>query len=140
MASKTKDNIYMPRNRMEEDKVKADFYTVAGFSGMLVWVDGTHIPIIVPYVDEFAYVNCKKFHSLNVQAVCDSNMAFQDVVAKWPGSHHDSFIMEASAILNKFERGSFGEGWLLGESSYSLKSWLMTPLTNPTTPREHDYN
>ena len=140
MANKAKDFVYMPRNRMEEDKVKADFHAVAGFPGVLGCVDGTHIPIIAPYVDEFAYVNRKKFHSLNIQAICDSNMVFQDVVAKWPGSHHDSFIMEASAIHNKFERGRFGEGWLLGDSGYSLKSWLMTPLTNPTTPRENNYN
>lgn len=41
-----------------------------------------------------------------------------NIVAKWPGSTHDSFILENSALKDMFERGAIPEGWLLGDSGY----------------------
>ena len=41
--------------------------------------------------NEEAYVNRKRVHTINVQAVCDTNMSFLDVFAKWTGATHDSF-------------------------------------------------
>ena len=63
-------------------------------------------------------------------------MEFLDVVAKWPGSHNDSFILNNSAIHDNFEMGRYGNGWLLGDSGYGLKRWLITPLNNPVTTAE----
>ena len=34
-------------------------------------IDGTHIRIQAPSEDEKSYVNRKKYHSINVMAVCD---------------------------------------------------------------------
>ena len=39
-------------------------------------VDGTHIPIKAPRVHPEQYVNRKKFHSLQLQAVCDCDRLF----------------------------------------------------------------
>ena len=75
-----------------------------------------------------------------MQAVCDADMIYLDVVARWPGSHHDSFIMSTSSLCNQFERGLHGDGWLLGDSGYGLKRWLMTPINSPRTREEHRYN
>ena len=36
------------------------------------------------------YLCLKGSHSINVQAVCDADMIFSDVVAKWPDSTHDA--------------------------------------------------
>ena len=104
--------IYMPSTPAEREQTKHKFYDIAGFPGVLGCVDGTHIPIIAPTIDEYAYVNRKNFHSINVQAVCDADMVYLDVVARWPGSHHDSFVMSTSALCNQFERGLHGDGWL----------------------------
>jgi hypothetical protein len=64
---------------------------------------------------------------------------FSNVVSKWPGSTHDSFIIGQSALWNHLEAHADGS-WLLGDSGYPLKRWLMTPLANPQTPQEHHYN
>ena len=131
----------MPRNRVEEEAIKSKFYGIAGFPGVLgCCIDGTHSSIIAPSQDECANINRKIFHSINVQSVCDSNIIFEDVVSKWPGSHHDSFILQSSALYQKFENNSFGDAWLLGNSGYPLKKWLMTPLSNPVSYPEQKYN
>ena len=74
--------------------------------------------------------------SLNVRGVCDANTEFIDVVAKWPGSHHDSFILRQLTVQRNFELKLYDEGWLLGDSGYSLKPWLIIPLRNPIKPAE----
>ena len=47
------------------------FVDVAGFPYVVGCVDGSHITIQAPSVDEPAFVNRKRFHSINMQAVCD---------------------------------------------------------------------
>ena len=67
----------MPKKRIEQDEVKSDFYS---------YIDSSHIAIIAPFVDEFAYVNRKNFYSMMIiQAICDVNMTFMNVVDKWFG-------------------------------------------------------
>jgi len=132
--------IYMPQTRTVIQEIKQDFYRTASFPRVLCCVDGTHISLIAPSEDEYLYVNRKKFHSINVQAIGDANLCFLDVVAKWPGSSHDSFILQASRVHDKFESAEFGEGWLLGDSGYPLKSWLMTPIDHPQSRAEVSYN
>ncbi|XP_061592886.1 putative nuclease HARBI1 [Cololabis saira] len=67
-------------------------------------------------------------------------MRFTNVVARWPGSTHDSFILANSLMGMRLQAGRVRDGWLLGDSGYPLKGWLMTPLTNPQTARELAYN
>lgn len=55
----------------EKNRVKSGFFTSAGFPHVVGCVDGTHIRIQAPSVDEPAYVNRKGYHSINMQAVCD---------------------------------------------------------------------
>ena len=76
ITAKASKYIYLPRNR-EVAKIKNDFYMVAEFPGIVGCVDGSHILIVAPHLDELVYVNRKGFHSLNIQAVCDSNLVFK---------------------------------------------------------------
>ena len=98
ITAKASKYTYMPRNRKEVAKIKNDVYIVTGFPGIVGCVDGSHIPIVAPHQDEFVNVNRKGFHSLHIQAVCDSNLVFRDVVAQWPESHHYSFIMDMPSL------------------------------------------
>ena len=116
----------MPRNHAEEKAIKSKFYGIVGFPVVLGCINDTHIPIIAPSQKKCAYINRKNFHLSNVQGVCDPNTIFEDVVAKWPESHHDSLILQSSALYQKFENNCFDDAWLLGGSGYQLKKWLMT--------------
>ena len=97
-------------------RVFEDFEQVSYMSTVIGAIDGSHIHIIAPSEDEYAYVNRKRKHSIKIQAICNANLIFRDEVAKWPGSHHGSFILEAPTAHDRFESGEFGNSRLLGDS------------------------
>ena len=83
---------------------------------------------------------CRKgYHSLNVQVACDHTGKFTNVVAKWPGGTHDSFVMKQSDIWPSFENG-LATGLVLGDSGYMCRPWLLTPYTTPNTAQEKEFN
>ncbi|KAL0879439.1 hypothetical protein ABMA27_003190 [Loxostege sticticalis] len=84
--------------------------------------------------------NRKGYFSLNVQGVCDSKLIFMNVVARWPGSAYDATIFYNSELRAQYENGMFGNKWLLGDSAYPLKPYLLTPLLNPQTRGQQLYN
>lgn len=63
-----------------------------------------------------------------------------NVVARWPGSAHDATIFNNSDLRAQCENGSFGNKWLLGDSAYPLKPYLLTPLINTQTRGQQLYN
>jgi nuclease HARBI1 len=63
-----------------------------------------------------------------------------DIVARWPGSAYDQAIFNNSVIRARLEMGEFGDGVILGDSGYAVKSYLLTPLRNPVRREEILYN
>ncbi len=57
----------------------------------------------------------KNFHSINGQIVCDASLKITNLVATWPGSTHDPFILTNSALGQQFSEGQLSDGWLLGQ-------------------------
>lgn len=86
------------------------------------------------------YRNQQGFYSMNVQAVCDSDLRFSDVVARWQGSAPDSQIFDNSKIQSKFRNGLFGDYVLLGDSGYALKKYCITPIRDPEGEAENLFN
>lgn len=91
--------------------------------------------IKAPAEDEHVYFNGRKrYHSLNVQLVCDSNLKILNVNAKYPGSVNDTFIWNNSQLkefmtnINQVDPGSY---FLLGDSGYPLRAYLQTPIIHP---------
>lgn len=120
--------------------VKEGFYELAEFPSVLGAIDGTLVPIQAPSVDEHHFVCRKRFHAINVQVIGDANLMILNLVAKWPGSTHDAFMWSNCDICHKFENGEIQEGWLLGDSAYPLRPWMLTPILNATTAGEKRYN
>lgn len=98
---------------------------------MLIFIGGEEAEV---------YRNRKGIFSLNVQVVCDSDLKFLDIVARWPGSTHDSTIFNASRIRARFINGEMGDALLLGDSGYACSNFLLTPLLEPHTRVEQLYN
>ena len=127
MVKKASHYIYMPKKE-EILRVFEDFEQVSYLPRVIGAIDGSHIRIIAPSVDESVYVNRKRYHSINIQAICNAKYFLRDVVAKWPGSHQDSFILEASTVHDRFESGEFGNCWLLGDSGYPFNSLMESAI------------
>ena len=93
-------------------------------------VDGTHIPIKAPRVHPEQYVSRKKFHSLQLQAVCDCDRLFTDVYCAFPGSVHDPRVLRNSPLYKASENHESdmfpGDSYIIGDRAYPLKTWLIT--------------
>ncbi|KAL6455128.1 hypothetical protein MHYP_G00364350 [Metynnis hypsauchen] len=132
--------IKFPYDAVDQANIKAQFAAIAGFPNVIGAIGCTHTAIKAPSEEEFADVNRKHFHSINVQIICDAKMCLTNVAARWPGSAQDSYILTNSMVEIRLQAGRVRDGWLLGDSGYALQTWLMTPLCNPQTDRERRYN
>ena len=79
------------------------------------------------------------FFSLNVQAVCNADMLFTNLVARWRGSVHYSRIFRMSRLKQQFENRRY-QGILFGDNGYGCEPYLMTPFLSPQTDAERRYN
>ncbi|KAJ8915261.1 hypothetical protein NQ315_014768 [Exocentrus adspersus] len=130
-------------NRQEQIHIQSRFYNISRFPRVIGCIDGTHIKIQNPGTgqdDGEVFRNRKGYFSLNIQVVCNADLKIMDIVARWPGSTHDMTIFNNSMIRARFEARQFENSFLLGDSGYALKSYLLTPLLNPIRPEEIRYN
>ena len=67
---------------------------------------------------------------------------FLNLVARWPGSTHDSHIFRASRVSQHLQQRhtSLEDGLLIGDSGYGLKPYLMVPYANPITANQCSFN
>ena len=138
MIATMKEDVRFNMNELEANALS--FHELANFPNVLGCIDGTQVAIKCPNRNEHAYVNRKGFHSINIQFICDANMMFLDAVVKYPGSAHDSFIFGQSQIKERLLTGDFGDKWLLGDSSYALRSYLLTPYLSCNSQGERNFN
>ncbi|KAM7108629.1 putative nuclease HARBI1 [Ciconia maguari] len=132
--------IHFPEDEATVQSLKDDFYGLAGMPGVLGVVDCTHVAIKAPNAEDLSYVNRKGLHSLNCLMVCDARGVLLSAETHWPGSLPDCTVLQQAALTSQFETELHKDGWLLGDSSFFLRTWLMTPLHIPETPAEYRYN
>lgn len=76
---------------------------------------------------------------LLLQVVVGPEGAIYDLVARWPGSVHDSRIFDSSGLKALLE-GREIQGLLLGDSGYAQSEYLFTPAPEPVDRRQARYN
>lgn len=67
---------------------------------MLGAIDCTHIRIKKPAENASDYCNRKKYFSINLQAVIDSQMRFINIYCGEPGSLHDARVLRRFLLYN----------------------------------------
>ncbi|XP_030757741.1 putative nuclease HARBI1 isoform X2 [Sitophilus oryzae] len=141
--------VEFPNNFEKLNRIREQFFRIHRFPGVIGCVDCTHVAIVPPNIEdpeypEHIYVNRKHYHSINVQLICDANLKILHVNAKYPGSTNDAYIWSRSNVL-PFLRDLHAAGhtdyFLLGDSGYPLRTWLLIPFQNvePNTI-ESSYN
>ena len=132
-------HIRFPTSAEEHLEMQA-FSSIAHMPGCIGYIDGTLIPIRSLGGDEAELYRCRKdFFALNVMAMCNASLVFTTLVVNWGGSAHDSRIFNSSRLCQALQDGQY-RGFLLGDSAYPLRSYLLTPCGNPNTPHQHRFN
>ncbi|KAJ3653046.1 hypothetical protein Zmor_018964 [Zophobas morio] len=133
--------IKMPQTLMEQRLIQNGFFDIARFPRVIGAIDCTHIKIESPGGENAeVFRNRKDYFSINVQAMCNANMEFTNVVARWPGSTHDMTIFNNSILRANFENGDYPNCIILGDGGYGVRHYFFTPLLNPHTQEEQLYN
>uniref|UniRef100_A0A3Q3E7K5 DDE Tnp4 domain-containing protein n=1 Tax=Labrus bergylta TaxID=56723 RepID=A0A3Q3E7K5_9LABR len=128
IISLSPSHIQFPYSIAKQAEIKQGFHAIAAFPNKIGAIDCTHIAIKGPSNKEFNYVNRKGFHSINVQIICDATLLLLNVNSS-VGVRHQETAPEY--VLNHISSEDQG---------YPLKPWLMTPLANPRTHQEQNYN
>lgn len=140
IASLYPNYVKFPVSQEEIKKTQNGFFEIDSFPRVIGTIDGTHVQIQSPGgIEGEIYRNRLKYFSLNVQGICNADLKFTNIVARWPGSAHDSTIFNSSTVRHLFEANSVQNSWLLGDSAYPTRTYLLTPLANPETPEEQLY-
>lgn len=66
-------------------------------------------------------------------------MEFLDLVPEWPGSQHDSRILQNSRVFIQYQQREL-TGMMVGDSGYPSLTFLLTPFRNPQNEEEQRYN
>ncbi|XP_047511710.1 putative nuclease HARBI1 [Pieris napi] len=129
IASLHHEYIKFPNTQQEIRQNQQEFYRLARFPRVIGAMDCTHIRISSPGGEQAElFRNRKGYFSINVQTICNANLEIIDIVARWPGSAHDSLIFNNCCRKAKFEAGEYGEGILLVDGGYAATFYSMPPL------------
>ncbi|XP_050062915.1 putative nuclease HARBI1 [Aphis gossypii] len=138
--------VKFPKNIDEYKQVTKRFYMKTGFPGVCGCIDCTRIAIVAPSGNlgaennypEHIYVNRKNYHSINTQLISVANLKILRVNALYLGSTHDSHIWNNCNVLPIVQELSRRNQcfYLLGDSGYALRPWLLIPIQNPVNEEE----
>ncbi|KAM4721423.1 putative nuclease HARBI1 [Rhinophrynus dorsalis] len=132
--------IRFPKEEGSVQRLKDEFYNLAGVPGVLGVVDCFHVTIKAPSADDMSYMNRRGLHSLNCLLACDAQGVLLWAETLRPGSIQDNVVLHQSELFSLFETDMHKEGWLLADSAFLLQPWLMTPMQIPESPPEYRYN
>ena len=114
----------------------------AEFPNCVGAIDGTQIPINCPWINPKQYLDHHKRHSISVLAVANHCGAISYLSARWPGSVHNSHMLQETYLQDVLDRNLLGEYYLLGDQGYKLQRNLLTPYpkSQAVTPPTIYYN
>ena len=148
-----KDYINFP-NGDRLDRVVNEFKMKWGVPQCFGAVDGSHVPISAPSHLHTDYFNRKGWYSMLIQGLVDANYRLMDVCVGWPGSVHYARVFAHSSLYKEIEHNKILPNktisilgtniplYMIGNSAYPLKSWLMKPFPHNTEliTQQRNYN
>ena len=105
VKSLSRQYFHFPYNDAQQTVIKRES-EIAGFPNVIGGIDCTHVRLKPRSMNDYAFINHKNYHSINVQVICDARLSLLNVVARWPGGTHDSFIPQNSSIGTELKGGA----------------------------------
>lgn len=145
LADNHGDFINWPEGRKASEEMEK-WRIVSGIPGIIGAIDGSYIPISTPSIHQESYVCRKKFHAINMQAVCTSDKKFISVDIGAPGSMHDARVFRRSDLFQQIEADQNvmfpGNSHLIGDSAYPLCEYLIVPFKRygDLSPAQRHFN
>ncbi|XP_038066701.1 putative nuclease HARBI1 [Patiria miniata] len=107
-----------------------EFHRKTGLTAVVGCLDGTHISVRAPDSknNRASYINRKGYASIQLQAVCTSDLYFTDMCCGFPGSVHDSRVFRRSDLRSHLDANPLPPTvHLLADTAYPLSIDVMTP-------------
>ncbi|XP_023952875.2 putative nuclease HARBI1 [Bicyclus anynana] len=137
-----KKHIRLPHNVNERSYVKERFFKKFHIPDILGCIDSFFVTMVRPKEDDEQF-NCGEgYHSRKLTIITDSDLNILYVDVKHGGATQANFIFENSTIRTHLEKLT-NEGetlYLLGDSKYTQRPYVMTPYGNPKTDAQKYYN
>ena len=142
LCERKNNYIRFPFTEDEVKEVMDDSEELYHFPQIVGAIDGSHIEIKAPPENREDYFNRKQFYSVVLQGIVDSELLFRHIAVGFPGSVHDSRVLQLSGIADlaenneilaapvKIMQGTEVRPLLVGDSTYPLGSWLIKPFPN----------
>lgn len=129
LAKRQNEYIRMPETADERFHACYAFWEKAKFPRTIGAIDCTHVKIQSPGGPQAeTYRNRKGWFSLNVQTIASADLKVLNVITKWPCATHDSAIFYDCQVRSRFERGDFGNYFLVSDGGYKNTRYLATPF------------
>nr|CAH7765523.1 unnamed protein product [Callosobruchus chinensis] len=130
--------------------IAAGFETRANFPNCLGAIDSKHIKLIHSAGSVSTYFNYKKYFSMVLLAVCDSNYRFTYIDTGFFGKASDSSIFKDSAICRKITANTFNTPkarplfvggdplpyTLIGDEAFGLSTYILRPYAGKDLSRQ----
>lgn len=130
-------------------QIKSKFENIRGLPNCCGAIDTTHIMMLLAVTDKNnnAWLDRMGNYSMILQVIVDPDMRFRDVVTGWPGTLDDASVLQKSSLFDRSEKGERLNGkklkltegielqeYIVGDSSFPLLPWLITPYQGRDLP------
>ncbi len=132
-----------PTTKAEWLQISDLFSSMWNFHNCLGAMDGKHIAIKCPKGGGSLYINYKKFHSIVLIALVDTDYKFIWIDVGANGSASDAQIFNSSKLSECMESGDIGlpadvplpnddrptPFFIIGDDAFPLRTWLLKPFS-----------
>ena len=126
---------------------ETEFRKLTIFPGAIGAIDGCHIEKKAPNETQADYLDRKCNHTVNLLAICNSKKQFIFIDVGFPGSAHDSRVLNCSGFLENLESNKDdllpnGDYHIIGDSAFPLSRYLLVPFKDygNLSPKQIKFN